>query len=164
MKNQTENGQIGNRSISPRREIGGEKPGASVAERQLEIVVVFTGVPGTQAALNAAGAMAHGLNTRVRLVAPQAIPYAYSIEQSPIAASFTERLLADLVGKTPNGSTETSIEIIRCRDRLRTMLEVLKPNSLIVIGGRKRLWPTKESVLAKKLRSFGHEVIFAPIQ
>ena len=108
--------------------------------------------------------MARDLNTRVRLVAPQAIPYAYPLNQSPIAIGFTERLLADLVSKMENGPTETAIEIFLCRDRLRTMLEVLQPNSLIVIGGRKRIWPTKESALAKKLRSFGHEVIFAPIQ
>ena len=131
--------QIEYESISPRRESGAENPGASVAERRLEIVVVFTGVPGTLTALNAAGAMARDLNTRVRLVAPQAIPYAYPFNQSPIAAGFTERLLADLVGKAANGSTETAIEIYLCRDRLRTMLEVLQPNSLIVIGGRKRL-------------------------
>jgi hypothetical protein len=156
--------QIEYESVSLRQESGVEQPGAGVAERRLDIVVVFTGIPGTLAALNAAGALAHGLNTRVRLVVPQAIPYAYSLEQSPIAAGFTERLLADLVGKATNNSTETAIEIYRCRDRLRTMLEVLQPNSLIVIGGRKRMWPTKESVLANKLRSNGHEVIFAPIQ
>ena len=156
--------QIEYESISPRRESGAENPNVRVAARALEVVVVFTGIPGTQAALNAAGAMASDLNTKVRLVAPQAIPYAYSIEQSPIAAGFTERLLADLVGKATNGSVETAIEIYRCRDRLRTLLEVLRPNSLIVIGGRKRIWPTKESVLAKKLRSHGHDVVFAQIQ
>lgn len=157
--------QIEYESISPRRETGVENPGARVAELRLEIVVVFTGVPGTQAALNAAGAMARHLNTKVRLIAPQAIPYAYDLDRSPIAAGFTERLLADLVGKTTNGSTETAIEIYLCRDRLQTMLEVLKPNSLVVIGGRKRRWwPTKESILAKKLRSHGHEVVFAPIR
>src|SRR5450756_3027137 len=100
--------QIEYESISPRREYGAENPGASVAERRLEIVVVFTGVPGTLTALNAAGAMARDLNTRVRLVAPQAIPYAYPFNQSPIAAGFTERLLADLVGKTENCLLYTS--------------------------------------------------------
>lgn len=159
MDNQIEIG-----SVSPLRETGVGNPGAGVAERPLDIVVVFTGISGTQAALNAAGAMARGLNTRVRLVVPQAIPYVYPLNQAPIATGFTERFLADLVGKAANGSTETAIEIYLCRDRLRTMREVLKPNSLIVIGGRKRIWPTKESRLAKKLRSNGHEVIFAAIQ
>jgi hypothetical protein len=158
------NNQIEHGSVSPWRVSGVEQPSAGVAERPLDIVVVFTGIPGTLAALNAAGAMARGLNTRVRLVVPQAIPYVYPVNQAPIAVGFTERLLADLVGKAANGSPETAIEIYLCRDRLRTMLEVLKPNSLIVVGGRKRLWPTKESILARKLRSNGHEVIFAPMQ
>ena len=155
---------IENRSAGPRREAGVVSPAAVVAARPLDIVVVFTGIPGTRAALTAAGAMARGLNARIRLVAPQSIPYVYSLEQSPIAASFTERLLAGLVGKAANGSAETAIEIYLCRDRLRTMLKVLQPNSLVVIGGRKRIWPTKESRLARKLRSNGHEVVFAPIR
>lgn len=159
MKNQIEYGLV-----SPWRETGLEHPGAGVAERRLDIVVVFTGNSGTRAALNAAGAMARGLNTRVRLVAPQAIPYAYPLNQSPVAVGFTEQFLADLVGKAANGSTETAVEIYLCRDRLRTVLGVLKPNSLVVIGGRKSIWPTKESRLARKLRSNGHEVIFAAIQ
>jgi hypothetical protein len=38
---------------------------------------------------------------------------------------------------------------------------VLDPNSLVVVGGRKRFWPTQEELLAKTLRRQGHEVIFA---
>jgi hypothetical protein len=51
-----------------------------------------------------------------------------------------------------------------CRDSSETLLAVLKPRSLVVIGGRRRWWPTREERLAKKLRGAGHEVIFAELE
>ena len=50
--------------------------------------------------------------------------------------------------------------IYLCRDRVETLTAVLSPHSLVVIGGRKRWWPTAEKRLARKLRRAGHEVIF----
>ena len=149
--------------LTPLRIAGGEHPRAKVAERPFEIVVVFTGPAGTLTALKAAGAMALGLNTRIRLIVPQAIPYVYALNRAPIAAGFTEQSLAGLVADAANRPAETAIEIYLCRDRLRTVMKVLQPNSLVVIGGKKRIWPTRESRLAKKLRSVGHEVLFAPV-
>jgi hypothetical protein len=37
---------------------------------------------------------------------------------------------------------------------------VLSPRSLVIVGGRKRRWPTAEERLARQLRRNGHEVIF----
>ena len=51
-------------------------------------------------------------------------------------------------------------ELKRPRDPAETLAAVLKPDSVVVLGGRKRWWPTTEERLARKLRRIGHEVIF----
>jgi alkylated DNA repair dioxygenase AlkB len=54
---------------------------------------------------------------------------------------------------------ETTVRICLCRDRWEALEVLLEPRSLVVLGGRKRWWPTRESRLAQKLRRAGHEVI-----
>jgi len=58
-----------------------------------------------------------------------------------------------------NCRVETRVSIYLCRDPLETLRSVLKPHSLVVVGSRKRWWPTAEERLAKKLRHFGHQVV-----
>jgi hypothetical protein len=48
-----------------------------------------------------------------------------------------------------------------CRQRLQTLIALLPPRSLVVIGGHKSWWPTKEQRVARELRQAGHEVILA---
>jgi hypothetical protein len=36
----------------------------------------------------------------------------------------------------------------------------LSTGSIVVLGGRKRWWPTREKKLARQLRRAGHEVVF----
>jgi hypothetical protein len=55
---------------------------------------------------------------------------------------------------------ETSVQIYLCRDQFETLTSVLKAGSIVVFGGRKRWWPTKEQGLAGRLRRAGYEVIF----
>jgi hypothetical protein len=40
------------------------------------------------------------------------------------------------------------------------LLRTLSPNSLVVIGGRKKWWPTNEKLTARRLRKAGHKVLF----
>jgi hypothetical protein len=126
----------------------------------LEVNVVFTDSQGSLAALKTAGALAHDLGTSTNLVAPQAVPYALDLDQPQISVDFTEQLLSDLVSQAVQGHLETNVRICLCRNRLETVLQVLKPNSLLVVGGGKRWWPTQEGLLARRLRSKGHQVVF----
>ena len=70
---------------------------------------------------------------------------------------FNERRLR-VIAKRPKGRVETRISIYLCRDPLETLMSVLKPHSLVVVGSCKRWWPTAEKRLAAKLRQAGHEV------
>jgi hypothetical protein len=59
---------------------------------------------------------------------------------------------------------EPSVHLYQCRDQVETLLRVLSPNSLVVIGGRKHWWPTPERRVARALQSKGHRVVFVGLQ
>jgi hypothetical protein len=56
---------------------------------------------------------------------------------------------------------ETAIEVRLCRDSEETIREALPPESVVVMGGRRRWWSIREWALAWRLRRDGHHVIYA---
>lgn len=125
---------------------------------RLNISVVFTSVEKTLAALRAAGVLANKLHARITLIVPEVVSYQLPLEQPPVLREWNERRFHVLAAQS---SVETAVRFYLCRDRDATLARVLKPNSLVVLGGPKRWWPTTESRLARKLRKSGHEVILA---
>jgi lipoprotein-anchoring transpeptidase ErfK/SrfK len=115
------------------------------ANRKLPIAVVFTSVESTLAALKVAGNLANNLGARITLVVPQVVPYPLALETPPVLLAFNENRFRVIAKKSP---VETSVQIYLGRDRFK------KPGSIVVLGGRKRWWPTKDRLLA------GYEVIF----
>ncbi|HYM13917.1 MAG TPA: hypothetical protein VEU62_24480 [Bryobacterales bacterium] len=135
-------------------------PGESLAgedESGLNIAVVFTSVESTLVALKKAGALASPLGARITLVVPQCVPYPLPLESPPVLLDFNERRFRSIALESP---VETRVHIYLCRERLELLLMVLKPHSVVVLGGRRRWWRTPEEKLAKRLRRAGHEVIF----
>jgi len=136
-----------------------ESPATEEAGSRLNISVVFTAIDSTLAALKQAGAMASSLGARITLVVPQVVPYPLPLNSPPVLLDFSERRFRVIAGAS---RVETQVRIYLCRDRLETLATVLKPHSLVVIGGRKRWWwPRPEKRLANRLRRDGHEVIFS---
>jgi hypothetical protein len=131
-------------------------PPRTTANSRLSVVVVFTSIPATMAALKQAGALAHQLGACITLVVPQVVSYALPLHRPPVAIDWTERRFRVLTAECP---VETSVRICLCRDRLEMLKRMLPARSLIVIGGPKRWWPTSEKHLASQLERFGHEVI-----
>ena len=127
------------------------------SKHRLEVAVVFTSATPTIAALKKAGALADKLGARINMVVPQIVPYPLPLESPPVLLDFSERRFREIAMESP---VETNVRIYLCRDRLETLKSVLAPGSLVVIGGRKRWWPTREKRLAQQLRRAGHEVIF----
>jgi hypothetical protein len=123
---------------------------------QLEVNVVYTRLPGAAETLHAASGLARGLGARVTVHVPQVIPYPLELKAPPVSVHFAEQQLLALAGEQP---VETSIQMYLCRDLTQTIRRVLKPVSVVVIGGRKRWWPTPEQRLAAILRRDGHHVI-----
>jgi hypothetical protein len=128
--------------------------------RRLEVNVIFTDPHATAAALKTAGSLARDLGASIRVRATIAVPYALPLDKPPVSVRFTERLLSDLVCRLELDTFEPSVHLYLCRDQLETLLGVLVPNSLVVIGGRKHWWPTAERRMARALRSKGHRVVF----
>lgn len=132
----------------------------NAADQKLNISVVFTSLESTLSALKEAGKLASSLDARIKLVVPQVVPYPLPLETPPVLLEFSENRFRVMASESP---VETSVQIYLCRDRLETLISVLKPGTLVVVGGRRRRWPwwpTKDERLARKLRRTGCEVMF----
>lgn len=130
----------------------------------LEVNVIFTDDEGTLTALKTAGALAHDLRARINLLVFQVVPLAFPLTRPPVSIPLTEQRLLDLACQGAQGPLDTDVHLYLCRDKRQVLLQVLTPKSLVVIGGRRRSWPTRESRLARTLRSKGHQVIFAGLK
>jgi hypothetical protein len=131
---------------------------------QLEVNVVFTDEGATAAALKSAESLANGLGACIRLRAAIVVPFRLSLDQPPVSVRFMEQLLCKLVDQREGKGPELSVHLYVCRDQIETMLLVLRPNSLVVIGDRKRWWPTAMSRIAGILRAEGHRVVVVDVK
>jgi hypothetical protein len=127
-------------------------------EGRLDVAVVFTSPEATLCALKQAGALASRLSARIVLVVPQVVPFPLPLTSPPVLLDFQEERLRSIASQS---SVETTVRIYLCRDRWELLETALKPRSLVVVGGRKKWWPTAEKLLARRLRKSGHEVILA---
>lgn len=102
--------------------------------------------------------MAENLSARITLLVPQVVPFPLPLQSPPVLLDWNERRFRVIANETP---VVTTVQIYLCRDRIEALRTVLRPHSIVVVGGRKRWWPTRESRLARYLRQRGHEVIFS---
>jgi len=130
----------------------------SEVDQRLNITVIFTSVESTLLALKQAGALANSLGARITLVVAQIVPYPLPLETPPVLVEFSENRFRVIASEN---RVETSVQIYLCRDRLDTLTAVLKPGSIVVLGGHTRWWPTRDEILARQLRRAGYEVVFA---
>lgn len=128
-------------------------------EQKLEVNVIFSTTQGTQAALKAAQTLAHDLNARTLLLVPQVVPLQFPISNPPVSIAFTEQR-AFALASASRKDMDISVQVYLCGDKRQCLLKVLKPKSLVLIGGKKRWWPAPEQKLARALRAMGHRVIF----
>jgi len=133
------------------------RPPVEKADKRLNVAVVFTSIEATLAALKEAGTLASSLGARITLLVPQVVPYPLPLESPPVLVVFNERRFRVIASESP---VATNVQIYLCRDSFEALASVLSPGSLVVLGGTKRWWPTREKSLARKLRRAGHEVIF----
>jgi hypothetical protein len=138
-----------------------EPPQVTEAEGRLDVAVVFTSTDATVAALRRAAVLADRLGARITLLVTQIVPYPLTLETPPVPIAFNQERLSAIAANSP---VETTVRVFLCRDRVETLASVLKPKSLVVLGGRRHWWPTAEQVLARKLRRAGHEVILTEME
>ncbi len=136
-------------------------PAEEGAHQKLNVSVVFTSVKSTLGALKEAGRLASNLRVNIVLVVPQTVPYPLPVEAPPVTVEYSEKRFRVIASES---QVETSVQIYLCRDRFKALTSVLRPGAIVVLGGRKRWWPTKDEILARKLSRAGYEVVFKKMQ
>lgn len=125
----------------------------------LEVVVVYSSVKQTLAALRAAGSLAHDLGARIRMVVPETVPFPAPLDQPLVERSFAERKFRTIAEES---GVETTVNICLCREWEAGVLQCVKPRSIVVLGLASRWWLSRrERRLARMLRNRGHQVILS---
>lgn len=136
----------------------GDIPGATDRGDEFEIFVIFTDTPGTLAALRMACKLAEKLDAHLRLLIPYEVPFALPLMMPAVSIAIIEERARALVSEV---QVDVSAHIYLCRDKYQTAQLILKPNSIVILGGRKRWRRFTEQKMASRLKKYGHQVFFA---
>jgi len=135
---------------------------------RLEVVVLFTDVPSTLAAMKTAAQLAAGLHGRIRLLAVQYVPYPLPLDEPSVNVPFLReriyKILESCAQETWSSQVDTVADVCLCRDACETVPPLLAAHSVVVIGKRSRWWPKPEDRLARELRKQGHHVVRTAFQ
>ncbi len=134
------------------------QPGPDQGSSDIQIVVhvIYTSLAGTLAALEAAETLSRQLRARITLLAALPVSYRLPVTRPSVSLQFLERRLVKLAKSRP---VQTSIQIYVCRDRANCLIQALSAKSLVVLGTRKRWWPTNDALLARRLQGAGHQMV-----
>lgn len=136
-------------------------PSATTSERDNlrtnAVYVVYTSTGETFAALRIGGDFAKALNVPLILIHYRAVPYPLAVDYptgvSPIQSEdFLQRLQVEQI--------DVVSRVCLCRNDRRAIGAALKLPSLVVVGGRRRWWPTKAESWRRSLEAAGHYVVF----
>jgi hypothetical protein len=132
-----------------------------------QVVVPFTGIDTTSAALERAEILMIGLNARVLLLAVHTLPY-------PLPFVCPTTVHAHLVKQLTELASHCALTVqplvVLSRDRMEGFQRVLRPGSTVVMTTRRsRLWATRfcstqEEKLARALARCGHIVALLQIE
>jgi hypothetical protein len=129
----------------------------AISSSSLEIIVLHTKAKETLGALKMASGLASGL-APVRLVAIQVVPYPLALDAPQVSVEFLENRFVKMVSEA---AVNASVDIRLGRDTADVLESQLGPHSVVVMGGRRRRWPTATTRLARRLERLGHQVVFA---
>jgi hypothetical protein len=125
-------------------------------DEPLNVFVPFTTERETVAALRRATSLSRDLKARIEMIVPEVVPYPLPLDRPPVVLWILEdryRLILEHSG------VDAGIQIYLCREPREAIGGALKPRSLVVVGARRRIWPTRESHLCTWLGSQGHCVV-----
>jgi hypothetical protein len=122
---------------------------------KVEITVIFTSFDLTQEAVKSAESLAMRVGVPVAVVAAQVVPYPLPLDRPPVPSGFIFRRFESIVKQLP---VKTEFRIFLCRDQMQCLKSILSTDSPVVMGVRKRFWPTRDERLAQRLRCAGYDV------
>ena len=123
---------------------------------QGSVCVLFTSTDQTLKALEKACELAKSFSGRVSVVATPIVPFPLPLDEPPIPSKFIIGRFAEQAGQF---QANISILTYLCRDRLEALKRILPHNSIIIIGVRRKWWPTYDERLAQTLRRAGYAVL-----
>jgi hypothetical protein len=118
--------------------------------------VIYTAAKWTMKALEKAYQMMQPIGGHIEIVALQVVPYPLPLDRPPVRFEFMIRHLEKLVARIPE---QINISTFLCREPLEALKQILPRGYCVVIGTKKRWWPTNEKRLAGKLRRAGYPAI-----
>jgi len=83
------------------------------------------------------------------------------LQEPPVPVPSLKRKLYALIYEAGILNEEVLIQLCLCRYPSESLRAILRPNSLVVLGGRNHWWSRRERDLKTFLMSFGHEVFLA---
>lgn len=132
------------------------------ADARLHVHVIRTTEQGTLAALRSAAKLSQDLCGQIVLLAPEIVPFHFSLERPHVPAWFVQLRLYLLAGEAKILDEDFEIRVHMCRSRRAFLQQALAPHSLIVIGARLRWWHRRDRRLVRWLCGQGHQVITVP--
>jgi hypothetical protein len=117
-----------------------------------EIVVLHTGPELTPRALQAAANLTKGLNFQVVLIAVHIVPYPLQLTTLSV---MEEHLESELRKAAASTDLPVTARIAFSRDLSEAFRQCVRPESLVVIGARKRWWRTRPERWARELAQNG---------
>jgi hypothetical protein len=133
-------------------------PTLAIDPLPMSVYVLATTMPGTRAALRAAGSCARGLDARIVLLVPHVVPYVQTLEHPADPVAFVADRFRALAREI---AVDIMIRICLCRPQSGALIALIPTDAAILIGGRtRRWWSTREQRLTRTLARTGRRVMF----
>ena len=118
-------------------------------------VIPYTHPSITREALAAAASLTGGLSARVLVAAVHVVPFPADLHFPELVRIHLEARLAELAAESP-----VAVEpvVVLARSEEEGIACIAPRGATVIIGARKRLWPTRERRLALRLKRSGHSV------
>ena len=133
-----------------------ERPQLVIPDSGLSVFVVLTSIDRTLKALEKASELARPVGAHVAVIAVQVVPFPLPLDRPPIPMEFIVRRFEE---KARVLQEVISVSAYLCRDPMMVFESILNADCVVVMGIRKRWWPTRDEKLARRLRRAGYEVI-----
>jgi hypothetical protein len=131
------------------------KRNSNIPNCSRSVVVLFTSANRTLKALESARSLAHTLCLPIVVLATPVVPYPLQLEEPQVPFNFKIRNFTETAKQYPE---DISVVAYHCRDRMQALKQVLPPDSPILVGIRKRWWPSCDERLARTLGRAGYSV------
>ena len=125
---------------------------------KVRVVVITTTPKCTVAALRTAARLAADLGAQITLISIERVPWGFPLQGPPVPVPSLKRKLYGLIYEAGILKEEVLIQLCLCRDPFDSLRAILRPNSLVVLGGRNDRGSRRERDLKTFLMSIGHEV------